>query len=73
MGDKRNLYFINSNGEYRLLKSDIEKHEADKTIRAFLDERKFLCYYTRQWETKEGTKYDVGSHTEFFLWGFHND
>ena len=73
MTEKRNLYFIDSSGQYRLLVSDVDEREACKVRMAFLDEHNFKCYYTRAWNTDEGTKYDVGSHTEFFLWGFHND
>lgn len=30
----------------------------------------FKRYYTRVWEQEDGrTKIDVGSHTEFFIWG----
>lgn len=73
MPDKRNLYFIDSNGQYRLLKSDVDRYEAGLSIQVFLNEHNFKCYYIRQWPTDEGMKYDVGSHTEFFLWGFKND
>ena len=69
----RNLYFIDSRGNYRILMSNIEVHEAWLAIQVFLDKHNFKSYYTRTWETDEGTMYDVGSHTEFFLWGFHND
>ena len=65
----RNLYFINTSGERRLLASDIEKDSVSPIIKSFLDERGYKSYYTRIWETKEGTMYDVGSYTEFFLWG----
>lgn len=67
--DKRNLYFINSSGQHRILACEITKNEVSKVIKSFLDEHNFKSYYTRIWETKDGTKYDVGSHTEFFLWG----
>lgn len=69
----RNLYFIDSLGSYRLLMTDIEEHEARLAIHVFLDKHNFKSYYTRSWETDEGTMYDVGSHTEFFLWGNKND
>lgn len=68
----RNLYFIDSRGNYRILMSNIEEHEARLAIQVFLDKHHFKSYYTRTWETEEGTMYDVGSHTEFFLWGFKN-
>lgn len=69
----RNLYFIDSHGNYRLLYENVVEKEVHILIQRFLDEHNFKSYYTRIWETDEGTKYDVGSHTEFFLWGVHND
>lgn len=68
----RNLYFIDSRGNYRLLATNVEEHEAAMAMCVFLDEHKFKSYYIRTWETEEGLMYDVGSHTEFFLWGFKN-
>ena len=65
----RNLYFIDSYGQYRILEPSIEKNRVSAAIKSFLDDHGFKSYYTRIWETKEGTMYDVGSHTEFFLWG----
>jgi len=35
-----------------------------------LEEKGFQSYYVRTWDVREGTMYDVGSHTEFFLWRF---
>ena len=69
----RNLYFIDSRGNYRIIMANIEEHEAWLAIQVFLKRQNFTSYYTRTWETDEGTMYDVGSHTEFFLWGFKND
>lgn len=68
----RNLYFIDSRGNYRLLTANVEELEAWLAIQEFLSEHNFKSYYTRSWDTDEGTMYDVGSHTEFFLWGFEN-
>ena len=69
MLETRNLYFINSRGEYRLLHENVTKKEMFKLIHLFLEEHNFKSYYTRSWNTDEGTMLDVGSHTEFFLWG----
>lgn len=69
MIETRNLYFIDSFGQYRLLESSIEQNKVFRAIHSFLDDHHFKSYYTRSWETDEGTMYDVGSHTEFFLWG----
>lgn len=68
----RNLYFIDSRGKYRLLHENVREKEVSLLIQCFLDEHNFKSYYTRIWNTDEGTKYDVGSHTEFFLWGYHD-
>ena len=70
MLETRNLYFIDSRGKYRLLHENVKEKEVYLLIHLFLDEHNFKSYYTRQWETEKGTMYDVGSHTEFFLWGF---
>ena len=69
MSETRNLYFINSRGEYKLLHENVKEKEVSTLIQCFLDEHNFKSYYTRSWNTDEGTKLDVGSHTEFFLWG----
>lgn len=69
MLEKRSVYFVDRFGDYRLLERDVTKNEAMKIITKFLDEHKFKSYYTRTWETDRGTMYDVGSHSEFFLWG----
>lgn len=70
MESKRNLYFIDSRGCYRMLFENVTESEIHILIQHFLDEHDFKSYYTRSWNTDEGTMYDVGSHTEFFLWGF---
>lgn len=70
MSEKRNLYFIRSNGEYKLLAENVTNNQALMKINQFLDAHNFKSYYTRTWETTKGTEFDVGSHTEFFLWGF---
>lgn len=67
--ENRNLYFIDSRGKYRLLHENVKEKEVYLLIQLFLDEHNFKSYYTRSWNTNEGTMYDVGSHTEFFLWG----
>lgn len=61
------LYFENSYGEERVIAEVANEQEAFKEIHKFCEERNFKIYYTRSWKTKSGrTKYDVGSHTEFF-------
>ena len=73
MTERRNLYFIDSNNKYRVIASDVDRESAFIHIHAFLDNANFRCYYIRSWDTNEGTMFDVGSHTEFFLWGFHEE
>ena len=66
--EKRNLYFQRSNGEHILLSKNVAEEQIGKIINNFLNDHNFKSYYTRVWE-KDGVKwYDVGSHTEFFLW-----
>jgi hypothetical protein len=71
------LYFKNSHGEMRVVAefdsgmTDKEYLEAaEKEIKKFCDARNFKIYYTRIWHTEckgqQMTKFDVGSHTEFF-------
>lgn len=69
MLEKRNIYFMDRFGDYRLLERNVTKDEVMKIINKFLEEHEFKSYYTRTWETDRGTMYDVGSHSEFFLWG----
>ena len=73
MSETRNLYFIDSRGRYRLLHENVKEKELHILIELFLDEHNFKSYYTRYWDTEEGTMCDVGSHSEFFLWGVKND
>lgn len=67
----KNLYFIRANGEYLLVEPKVEEKDTIKFIKKFIKEKNpdFEVYYVRAWETDEGTMFDVGSHTEFFLWG----
>ena len=67
--DLRNLYFLDSRGNKRLLGSNMDWETALKMMNEFMDAHNFKSYYKRVWEVKEGTMVDVGSHTEFFLWG----
>lgn len=71
------LYFRSSRGEMRNIAqfddslTDREAvNAAYDEIRKFCDERGFVIYYTRIWNEPYNnvmmTKFDVGSHTEFF-------
>lgn len=61
------LYFENSRGERRIIAEPQTEEEARKEINKFCEDRNFKIYYMRSWQTKDGLKYDVGSHTEFFI------
>ena len=66
--EKRKLYFQRSNGEYVLLLDNTTQDEVSVEIKRFLDQHNFKSYYTRIWEVDGRRWYDVGSHTEFFVW-----
>lgn len=62
------LYFIRSNGEKELVKSQLETDKEVLThIKNFIHSKNpnFQIYYYRTWGTNP-VVYDVGSHTEFF-------
>ena len=67
----KNLYFIRSNGEKRLVRENIDPETAMGYINEYTHSLNpnYKIYYIRTWESEEGTMYDVGSHTEFFLVG----
>lgn len=71
------LYFKNGHGQLRRIgkidgRMSAEKitAEIDRQIKAFCDEKHFKIYYTRiwdeDWKGRPMTKFDVGSHCEFF-------
>lgn len=67
----KNMYFKRSNGEYILLLENCTEEEAWDEMKKFLDDHNYKSYYTRVWTTPDGNKYyDVGSYTEFFIYGF---
>lgn len=67
----KNLYFLSSYGEKRLVRENIEPETAMGYINEYIAtlNSNFKVYYVRTWESEEGTMYDVGSHSEFFLVG----
>lgn len=70
----KNLYFRDRFGDWRLLNENIPISEVNAKILEFLKEHNFKSYYTRTWYDKDGNAwYDVGSHTEFFVWGFEEE
>ena len=67
----KNLYFLSSYGEKRLVRENIDPETAIGYINEYIAtlNPNFKVYYVRTWESEKGTMYDVGSHTEFFLVG----
>ena len=67
----KNLYFLSSYGEKRLVRENIDPETAMGYINEYIAtlNPNFKVYYVRTWESEKGTMYDVGSHTEFFLVG----
>ena len=62
------VYFENSKGKRRVIGEDANtSQEVMKIIQDFLDEHNYKSYYTRMWCKDGWTRFDVGSHTEFFL------
>lgn len=72
----RNLLFENSYGERRVIGSYSTPQEVWYAIHDFIDkcnenkpeDKQFKSYYTRAWDEDDGTHYDVGSWSEWFLW-----
>ena len=71
------LWFENSWGEREAIADCNTQDEVFDEINAFIDRvnenrspdsHPFVIYYIRTWEEDGMTKFDVGSHTEFFLW-----
>lgn len=62
-----NLYFQNRFGKKRKIADANNKKEALKAIRDFCNSKNYIIRYIREWGESEYIKYDVGSHTEFFL------
>lgn len=64
----RKLYFENQFGERREIGRASTSEEVYKIINAFLKDHNYKSYYVRTWDENDGTHYDVGSHSEFFIW-----
>ena len=67
---KRNMWFLPSEGEPRIIAVNTTRDNAVQAMHEFLNYCNFKSYYTRVWTTPAGNVwFDVGSHTEFFVWG----
>ena len=66
------FYFERSNGERVLLGSNISEQEAMKIMTKFLEDHNFKSYYTRIWRVDNEVYYDVGSHSERFIFTIQN-
>ena len=64
----RKLYFENQFGERREIGRANTREEVYKIIDTFLKDHNYKSYYVRTWDENDGTHYDVGSHSEFFIW-----
>ena len=63
----KKIYFEDRFGERRLLAARNTDEEVWQVINNFLTEHRYKAPYVRSWTDDEGTWYDVGSHSEFFL------
>lgn len=64
-----NLIFLHSDGRETIVSNTATEENVITKIKEFVTKinPNFEIYYIRSWKTKRGIKYDVGSHTEFFL------
>ena len=61
------VWFVNSQGQHRLIGTANDRDFAGKIISDFLNKHNYRHYYTRGFMVDEKTeKLDVGSYTEFF-------
>lgn len=70
---EKNLYFINSMGNWRMIARNVNREKAVKVMHKFCEERGFQIHYTRIWEENSDVWFDVGSHTEFFVASDHTE
>lgn len=64
----RNLYFERSSGEHIILLENCTENNALTAMNEFMRDHNYAAPYIRSWEVNEQKWYDVGSHTEFFIW-----
>lgn len=69
----RNLYFKHSDGRVEVIAENISEDEVISTITNYIKRLnpRYKVYYVRTWDISDTSrKYDVGSWTEFFYWGY---
>jgi hypothetical protein len=65
-----NLYFENRYGERKLIAAGIEEEQIVPNIHEYVHKlnASYAIYYIRTWENEYNeVTYDVGSHSEFFI------
>lgn len=73
MNDKRDVWFSPDEGLYYLISEERTKEEAWKDINTYLKNHKYKIPYVRIWEENKMQWYDIGSHSEFFVWARRED
>lgn len=63
----KKIYFEDRYGERRLIGARDTDEGVWQVINNFLAQHRYKVPYVRSWTDDEGTWYDVGSHSEFFL------
>lgn len=64
------LYFENKFGQLQLINKEATRENAEQLITQYVKRINpdYKIYYIRSWsESPDQVRYDVGSHTEFFL------
>ena len=62
------VFFEDSYGFRRIIGYANNNVTAWGIIHNFLKEHNYKPYYVREWNEPDGRHYDVGSHSEFFIW-----
>lgn len=62
------IFFEDSYGFRRIIGCADDETSAWNTIHNFLKEHNYTPHYVREWNEFDGRHYDVGSHSEFFIW-----
>ena len=63
----KQVYFENSYGDRRVIGTVESDDQAWQTISKFLKQHNYRAQYIISWTESDGTWYDVGSHSEFFI------